>query len=269
MLRERASAVKSINALRRGLDVLMAIEGASAITFSELHRQTGLPKATLLRVLKTLLESRRISYNETQRRYVPASYGGVDSDAALERWDALVEIAAPVCQALQRQVHWPVDLAVRDGQAMLVLDALRSPNGFAVNYRALGFRPPMLLSSLGRCYLAFCPAAERAQILAGFAHSSNEVDIQARRPERIQRLLSAAARQGYATRDPSPTEMESPDRFGALSVPVFREQQVAVCISISWLPAVASEQQIVQTHLKDMREAAAALQQRLKSLPRL
>lgn len=101
---------------------------------------------------------------------------------------------------------WPVDMAVRDGHAMLVLDALRSPSGFAVNYRA----------------------------------------------------------QGYATRDPSPTRADSPDRFGALSVPIFLEGWVIACISISWLPAVAGESEIARAYLVTLRDAAASIEERLR-----
>lgn len=255
--------VKSINALRRGMEVLQAIEDTSAATFAELHQQTGLPKASLLRILKTLRECGRISYSHAQRRYMPSTHGG-STDEARDHWqDRLISIAAPACQALQRRVPWPVDLAIRDGQAMLILDALRAPTGFAVNYRALGFRPPMLLSSLGRCYLAFCPAAEREDLLKKLARSTHQADIQARRPERIKRLLGHASALGYAARDASLTEADSADRFGAISVPVRHGEAVAACIGISWLPAVASEPQIVQAHLKALRNAAAALELQL------
>ena len=50
----KESAVKSIHALRRGLDVLFAIESSSAATLAELHRQTSIPKATLLRIQRNI-----------------------------------------------------------------------------------------------------------------------------------------------------------------------------------------------------------------------
>jgi len=185
-------------------------------------------------------------------------------DEADVHWHGrLVALAASACQALQRRVPWPLDLGVRDGQAMRSWTRCAPPTGFAVNYRALGFRPPMLLSSLGRCYLAFCLPAERREILETLSRSCSQADIAARRPERIQRLLASAAAQGYATRDPSHTEADSADRFGAISVPVRLGGSALACISISWLPAVASEPQIVQAHLKVLQEAAAAIEQRL------
>jgi IclR family mhp operon transcriptional activator len=41
-----AASVKTVEALRRGLEVLQAIEHASAATLSDLHQQTRIPKAT-------------------------------------------------------------------------------------------------------------------------------------------------------------------------------------------------------------------------------
>jgi hypothetical protein len=71
-----ASGVKSIDALRRGLEVLHAVAQSSAVTLSELHRQTGIAKATLSRILKTLREAGWIERHPLEARYVPAAAQG-------------------------------------------------------------------------------------------------------------------------------------------------------------------------------------------------
>ena len=149
-----SAAVKSIGALSRGLAVMHAVEESSALTLAELHLRTGIPKASLLRILKTLIESGWVIRHELERRYAPAAAPGNSGAAA--QWRArLSALAAPVRVTLEKRVPWPTDLAVRDGSTMLILDAHRPINSLAVNYRVLGFRPAMLVSSLGRCYLAF------------------------------------------------------------------------------------------------------------------
>lgn len=257
-----AHSVKSIDALRRGLDVMLAIQRSSAVTLQELHRQTGLSKATLLRILKTLQQAGWVERNELEKRYVPTSATGQSGAAAAWR-TRLTALAASPRATLQRLVPWPIDLGVRDGTAMLILDTDRPRNGLAVNYRALGFRPPMLLSSLGRCYLAFCPEDERREILAALARSPNDFDRGARRP-----TASAAWWRTHATRamrraTPS-TSLDSPDRFGAVSVPVRLGDQVVGCLSCAWLPAVKSEREIVTAHLGDLQQAAQSIERRLR-----
>ncbi|WP_281077012.1 IclR family transcriptional regulator C-terminal domain-containing protein, partial [Variovorax paradoxus] len=163
-----------------------------------------------------------------------------------------------------RKVPWPTDLGVRDGSAMLILDAHRPINGLAVNYRVLGFRPPMLMSSLGRCYLAFCPEDERRQLLAALARSPHQVDRDARRPENVRRMVANARAQGYVSRDPTATSMDSPDRFGAISVPVRLDERVVGCISCAWLPAVRSEREMVAQHLADLQAAAQGIERKLR-----
>src|SRR3712207_6889126 len=48
-----ATKVKSVRALERGLDVLEAIRDCRAVTLNDLHNQTGLPRATILRDRKS------------------------------------------------------------------------------------------------------------------------------------------------------------------------------------------------------------------------
>lgn len=255
------SSVKSVDALRRGLLVMHAIEQSSAATLAELHLQTGIPKASLLRILKTLIESGWVVRNELERRFVPAAAPG-DAGPHAQWRSRLSALAAPVRATLERRIPWPTDLAVRDGTTMLILDADRPINGLAVNYRALGFRPSMLISSLGRCYLAFCPEEERRALLARLARSPSTRDRLAIQDEAIQRFVASGRAQGYCSRDPSELGSDSPERFGAISVPVFAGDQLLASLSCSWLPKVTDEAHIVTQCLTALRDAAKLIGER-------
>lgn len=257
--------VKSIAALRRGIDVLHAIERTPAATLAELHRQTLVPKATLLRILKTLQEAGWIERNDSDARYVRTPAAG--EAGPVHEWRMrLTELAAQPLATLQRRLPWPSDLAVRDGTAMLVLDTHRPLVGLSVNYRVIGFRPHMLLSALGRCYLSFCPDAECAEILAALARSPYEVDRASRRPDAIRRMVAHARQQGYAARDPHHVGADTrmTQRFGAIAVPVHYDERVIACLSCAWLSTVVSEQEIVRAHLEDLVGAAQAIADKLR-----
>lgn len=256
------SNVKSVDALRRGLMVMHAIEQSSAVTLAELHLQTGIPKASLLRILKTLIESGWVVRNELERRFMPAASPG-DSGPHSHWRSRLSALAAPVRATLERRIPWPTDLAVRDGSSMLILDAHRPINGLAVNYRVLGFRPSMWVSSLGRCYLAFCPDEERRALMALLARSSALAqDRTFLREDAIQRLIATGRSQGYCSRDPSELGSESPERFGAIAVPVFAGDQLLASLSCSWLPKVIDESSIVAQCLSALRDAAQLIGER-------
>lgn len=255
------SKVKSISALGRGLAVMHAIEESSAVTLAELHWQTGIPKASLLRILKTLIESGWVVRNAVEGRYIPAAAPGDSSPAA--RWRArLSALAAPIRLTVERRVPWPTDLAVREGLTMLILDAHRPVNSLAVNYRVLGLRPSMLISSLGRCYLAFCPDEERREIVAALARLPHAPDRSALRKDALHRLVTRGRSMGYCTRDPSELGFESPERFGALSVPVFAGDQLIAALSCAWLPRVIDETHIAANYLSILRDAANLIGER-------
>jgi IclR family mhp operon transcriptional activator len=256
------NSVKSVDALRRGLLVMHAIKQSSAVTLAELHLQTGIPKASLLRILKTLIESGWVVRNELERRFMPAASPG-DSGPHSHWRSRLSALAAPVRTSLERRIPWPTDLAVRDGTSMLILDAHRPINGIAVNYRVLGFRPSMLVSSLGRCYLTFCPDEERRSLLALLARTSAIAQNRnLLREDAIQRLIATGRTQGYCSRDPSELGSESPERFGAIAVPVFAGDELLGSLSCAWLPKVTDKSIIVTQCLGALRDAAQLIGER-------
>lgn len=258
------SGVKTIEGLRRGLEVIRALKNSSAASLSELHRHTRLPKATLLRILKTLMEEGWVERHEVEQRYFLRSEAG-DSYAPNDWRAQLSLICAPYRAALQKQIPWPVEIAVRDGTSMLILDPRRPINGLAANYRALGIRPLMLISSLGRCYLAFCDEEERQEILAKLARSTQLVNRVASQPEAVHRFVSDARRSGYAKRDASEVEGDSPERFEAIAVPIFCNGRVVATLACAWLYRITDEREIVKAHLKRLQDTSLAIQNQLQA----
>ncbi len=264
MLRSsQVSGVKSINSLKRGLDVLSALDGTCAATFSELRAQTALPKATLARVLKTLRESGWIQYHADSGRYALAPQASAPPPATI-RHARLAELASEPRAMLQRRVPWPTDMGVRDGVTMLSLDGPHARNSIAANWRVLGSRPSMLRSSLGRCYLSFCPDAERQEILAALRHSRDEADRAALQADEPSRMIAQVRRQGYATRNASHTSPDSPERFGALAVPILDQGHAIACICVVWILPLAGERQILDTCLAPLQHAARAIGEKIR-----
>ena len=60
--------MKAIRALDRGLEVLLHLGTAGSSSLHTLHRATGIPKATLLRILKTLEYEVALSQKELASR---------------------------------------------------------------------------------------------------------------------------------------------------------------------------------------------------------
>lgn len=263
---KRPAGVQSVNALRRGLEVLRAIESASAATFTELQRETDLPKATLARALKTLQESRWVQFDEENAHY--SLNPSRSASASSLKWRDSVALAALAPrETLQQKVPWPNDLGVRDGVAMLSIDGPHARNSLSANFKVLGSRPSILRSSLGRCYLAYCPKEEREEILGHLRRSRSSADREGAHDEEVMRMIDQVRRQGYATRNAKYTSADSPERFGALAVPVLVDGYAKAALCVVWIPAIADEKTIAESYLNHLNAAAKSIARRLGSGP--
>ena len=261
-----APKVKSIESLRRGIEVLEAIRGSSGMSLHELHRLTGLSKASLLRILKTLEEAGVVQRRLADSVYLPRGFSPSLDEQRREHL-RITELAAPVLRVLHARLPWPSDIAVRDRTRMLVLESNRPLGGLSVNRKVVGFRPDMLLSAHGRAYIAFCPEDEREELLRDLLQSQHGRDTAAiaRHRQQIDRMILATRRRGYGVRDPVHLgpDADMADRFSAIAVPIRVRRNVAACLSCVWLAEVVTEDEIVAKYLGLLQSAAAQIGERL------
>lgn len=256
------SGTKRVESLARGLSLLKALQAHPGASLHELHGRTGLAKATLLRSLRTLEESGFVSRRLADGGYLPA-WPATEAPASA-RWLPLTETAGPALESLGRAIPWPTDLGVRDGQAMLVLESNRRLSPIRVNRQALGARPHMLWSAMGRTWLAFCPRLEREEVLARLRASRAPEDRAARNRTLIERLLEETRVRGYGVRDAryGVLDLGLPRRLSAIAVPVRQGESVLACLNCVWLVDVMDERQVVDKHMKPLLAAAQDIAQR-------
>ena len=160
-------SVKIVRALNRGLDVLRIIQESKAASLHDLHLATRLPKATLLRILKTLIGRDFVWQRIADGAYVP-SYTFSKRARVFDEETHLAEVAAPILADLCKRVRWPSILLCPRLDHMVVVETNRPMSDFdyIMSPTPLGsFNVNMLRSASGRCYLAFCSPKERAAIL--------------------------------------------------------------------------------------------------------
>jgi IclR family mhp operon transcriptional activator len=254
------SGTKRIEALARGLSVLKAVYARPGASLHELHHATGVAKATLLRSLRTLEDGGFVSRRLADGGYLPLP---LPHDGT--RWLPFTEAAGPALEELSRTIAWPTDLGVRDGASMLVLESNRRLSSIRVNRQALGARPHMLWSAMGRAYLAFCPQAEREEVLAALRASGAAEDRAARSGSRIERLLDETRERGYGVRDARYGVLDLGRPVSAIAVPVRQGGRILACVNCVWLLDVMEEPEVVLRYLAPLRAAAQAIARRLGS----
>ncbi len=237
----------------RSLKLLEALNATSTATLSRLHADTGLPKPTLVRLLDTMISAgyvRRVSRSagyELTERVLRLSSG-------FRHKDLIVEASRPFLSALTAEHKWPVALATLDHDAMLVRISTRHESPFSTDPDWLNRRLAMLVSALGRAYLAFCPEEEQRLILAMLKSSKSAMNAQARDDKYVSSMLAAIRKRGYATTAPV-----RGDPAMGLAVPVMEDGKVAACITMRYLGSTMNEAQAAERYLSPMRHAAAAI----------
>ena len=242
-------SVKIVRALNRGLDVLQAIHASKAVSLQDLHLATGLPKPTLLRILKTLMIRGLVWQRLADGAYIAGYTFSARAGASVDEEAHLAEAAAPILTNLGQRVRWPSVLAVPRLDHMAVIETNRPISYFKYILRApLGFRINMLRSASGRTYLAFCPQEECAAIVGRLANSQRPGDALAQNPERLQRILAETRRRGYGTRDPDfggnydQPRSRANDGRNSIAVPILVREGIAGCINLTWIAKVATRQ---------------------------
>ena len=147
--------------LTRGLDVLEALARADedGLGPSALGQQVNLDKATVLRLLRTLVEAGYVTQDETTRRYRLTGRILWLAHRATVRLD-LRSVARPHLIALRDELGETVHLGVMDGLRVIYVDKLEAANSIQL-VSAIGQTMPLHSTSLGKAILAALPDEER------------------------------------------------------------------------------------------------------------
>lgn len=265
----REYKVKTIRALDRGLEVLEHLHRARAASLHDLHLATGLPKATLTRVIATL-EARGLIWQRLADGAFMASHTLQPRPPQVNDEDFLVEVAAPILERLCRKVNWPSILAVPRLNHMEVIETNRPKSYFShIPLGPIGFRVNMLRSATGRAYIAFCSENERQAVLQRLASSTEPGHLLAREPKLVQELLDETQRLGYGHRTDDfgghydKTRREADDGRDSIAVPIWAGEEVVAAVNLTWIHKVSTVPQIVKTCLPHLAHAAREISLKL------
>ncbi|MDE2562682.1 MAG: helix-turn-helix domain-containing protein [Sphingomonadales bacterium] len=259
--------VKTVRALERGLDVLLEIQARRAASLHELHQATGLPKATLLRMLVTLSGKGLVWQRLADGAYLPHVEALVRTATASS--ERIAEIASPHMKALSARVAWPSVLAaprldhieiIETNSPLFRLDsATLGPVGVKLSY---------IHTATGRAYLSACDPSERDAIIARLrpadATDASEADLRA--------ILDQARERGYSVREPvhpwpdRSRQLVLRDGRRSMGVPIFVRGAPVAAINITWPGKRNTDEQVVQRHLEVLRETAQAIGAALEAM---
>ncbi len=245
------------HSLERGLGLLRAFRvGSVVLTNADLAARCGLPRSTVSRLTRSLVDAGFLSYDHGERGY---RLSAVCLSLALSyrTSQAALDAALPLMRGLAEGRRINVGLAVLDQTEMVYLDSVRLGRSSLFRRLVPGSRIPVALTALGRAYMFAMPVDERQALLNRLAAEHG-----ARWP-RIQKEISASFKElrrlGYCW-----AEWQQGAVAIAASVREPNGQRYALNVS-SQIPSGPMEP-FIASHGELLRELTVAIEARWQAL---
>jgi IclR family transcriptional regulator, mhp operon transcriptional activator len=250
------SSFSPIIALQRGLSVLALVNKEKSVSIKTIHEGTGLHKATITRMLETLMDSGYVA-KTARSTYVPTGRTLLLSQG-YNLASRVGDIAGPILVEFRRSVGWPSDIALYNDDSMIVVETSRD-RGPLYFRRESGYRAPLLLTSIGLAYLAFCDAERCDRIIKRLATVADPRNDLSRDRATLNRTLAEVRAKGFSTMNRSYSMQEYGGKVWDLAVPVHDGQHIYASINILMLRNACSEQDAIKRFLGPLQEVAVRL----------
>ena len=249
----KARRSDSIRSVERAIDILQALNRRPLSTLHDLHRETGLPKPSIVRLLRTLeakgLAAQSSSYGSYQL------LGRVKSLASgFHHEPEIVEAAEDRMIEFTRREGWPLSMALFDVNAVVVRACTIRFTSLSLEHSSLNRRLSLVTHALGRAYLAYSTPNEQAILRSILRDSRDPEDAAAQDDEGMDRMIAEVHRRGYAVRDP----VFNP-RSATIAVPIIDGARAVASLGFTWISAAMTREQAVRRFLEPLYRTAEAI----------
>ncbi|MAM10980.1 MAG: transcriptional regulator [Rhizobiaceae bacterium] len=253
---------EGVRALTRGLAILRFINARGAARVGEIARALDIPRPTVYRLLETLEEAGYVALSPSSSLVrvtrLAASLG--DGYAATSE---LCQVSGPVFAEYAARLVWPLDLSVHDHFSMVIQETTHNRSPLSIDRAMTGYRMPMLRTSAGRAYLAFCPDEERRHILEHLTRLGDPADQPFLAPVFLDRMLAETRARGIAIRDGG----EFRPQTASLAVPILSGEGITGCVSMIWIRSAMTTEKALETGAAPLAEIAARIAAALNGAP--
>lgn len=254
---------KTNRSIERGLAVLQLLAENGSSSLAALAAQTGLPKATLLRICATLEAQRWITKRSSDGCYKLGS-GFPTLGGKPDLLDHLVGSAKAEILALSEATGLGSDLAGTIGRGRVeIVDTTRAFKAHEIYPECVGFRPSPFRSALGAAFLCGYAQQERAALVSELSARLSQNDQPSL--ERLTTIFSDFDAKGYTRREHG--HWGRAVDYGALpnaiAVPLLRDGAPVGAVSLVWAAKREPIATVVKQHLPKLIATATAISRNL------
>lgn len=249
----------SIRSIERAMKVLQEMNMQPYTSIAHLHARTGLPKATLVRILQTL---EGLGFVENDSRLggyqVSALVGSLSS--GFHKEPLVVEAGRAWAIAITRKHQWPVSISLLDRDAVVVRFSTVPDSSMSPFHKTVNMRLGLLTRGMGLAYLAFTPKEEFDLLIEILRRSSDPEDSVAHSDAKLSKLIEKVRQQGYASR----VRHVEPRNSNTIAVPIMNENgRVVASLGLTYFTAAFGEAEACQRYVPVLRTASAEITQDL------
>jgi len=269
--RSSSAEYSRVQGLERGIEVLRTLNASTGgrNSVARLSAETGLHRTTVKRLLETLKHLGIVRYLDDSNEYCLA-LNVLQLSEGFRDVVWIAEVARPLMRALTRKVLWPSDLMILDTDELVVRETTHGITPWSFNSRVLGIRVPLLQSSGGRAYLAFCADDERERLLNMLQKREGVEGERARDAVYVARVLNQTRERGFAVSERREAFGNLSMRFGtnrcaAIAVPIRRKGFAVASLNLVYLTRAVSTQEIIERSLPDLISTGRRIEQSLRT----
>ena len=252
--------------LERGITIMEIIASRGDASLAELHRESGIPKSSIRRLLGSLC-SRRIAHRSlADGRYrlnVTLNYAA--SIPVPKGTGLLIDVALPVLTEHTERVGCPSDIHILDGMAMRVIESTRPLSPFHLYKSVVNLALNAFGSATGQACLAAMPD-ERIHEFIEHTRGDPRFGLERFSLDAADffEAIEATRRRGYGVRMRQYRgETVVDDKLGAIAVKVRRHGEVFGAITLIFPRSLATPEKMAQTHLESLTQAARKIEEDL------
>jgi IclR family mhp operon transcriptional activator len=255
------SSFPPVQSVQRALGLLTELNKQRVTTLAELHRSTGLPKPTIVRLLETLIAEGFVCNDGRLSGYRVTSQVTTLS-SGFHGAPLVIEAARPWAIDLTRRLKWPVAVALLETDAVFVRFSTIPDSPISPFHATINMRLSLVARGLGRAYLAFCPARERQLLVRMLAASPHQDDRPKGLPKVVERLVKATRGRGFAMRDPNVT----PRNSDTIAVPIMARGRVLATLGLTYFRSAVTPAMLLETLVPALQETRAQVEQSIQAM---
>ena len=195
---EPAGEVRAAGTVVRAVRLLDLIVAEGPLRFAELEEMSGLPKATLHRLLNDLADERLVRFDERASSWA-AGYRILEMANRIWTRSDIRVLARDQLVALNALSGETVQVSVLSDTHAVVIDHVESRRSVR-HSTGIGSRAPLYCTGAGKVLLAWCDGSQRKDILGRTSFARRTPNTITARTA-LERELAAISERGYAIDD--------------------------------------------------------------------